>query len=68
MYLIDHYGVVSNMLCIYTQHAFLERHNSGALEMVRIRPTWEALDQRNCDKDRVGENQATLGGTGPKEL
>jgi hypothetical protein len=31
-------------------------------ELVRIRQTWEALDQRNCDEDRAGENQANLGG------
>ena len=37
-------------------------------ELVRIRLTWEALDQRNCDEDSAGENQADLGGTGPKEL
>jgi len=37
-------------------------------ELVRIRLTWEALGQRNCDEDRAAENQADLGGTGPKEL
>jgi len=37
-------------------------------ELVRIRPNWEALDQRNCDEGGAGENQANLGGTGPKEL
>ena len=36
--------------------------------LVRIRLTGEALDQRNCDEDSAGENQADLGGTGPKEL
>jgi len=34
---------------------------------VRIRLNLEALDQRNCD-DRAGENEANLGGTGPKDL
>jgi hypothetical protein len=37
-------------------------------ELVRIRLTWEVLDQRTCDEDRAGENQANLGGIGTKEL
>jgi hypothetical protein len=35
---------------------------------MRIRLTWEALEQKSCDEDRNGENQANLGGTGPKEV
>jgi hypothetical protein len=31
-------------------------------ELVRIRLTWEVLEQRNCDEKRAGENKANLGG------
>ena len=32
---------------------------------MRIRLTWELLDQRTCDEERAGENQANLGDTEP---
>ena len=35
---------------------------------MRIRLNWEALNQRNCDEDRAGDNQANLGGTKLKEM
>lgn len=67
VYLMDHYGVISNILCIYTK-CFLGTTQLGRqwtkgpvmrTKLVRIRLTWEALDQRTCDEDRAGENQAT---------
>jgi hypothetical protein len=37
-------------------------------ELVRVRLTWEALEEKSWDEDRADENQANLGGTGTKVL